>query len=632
MRSNETPQAVLQKYWGYDDFRPLQREIIEHVLSGRDTLGLLPTGGGKSLCYQVPALILDGVCLVITPLIALMQDQVERLKERGVKAEAIYAGMPARSIDRILDNCVFGDVRLLYLSPERLQTDLAQERIRRMQVSLIAVDEAHCISQWGHDFRPAYLEIGALRTWQPAAPILAVTASATPAVQSDILSQLAMPDAAVVRGGFARDNLSYLVYHREDKPRRLVEIVRQTPGSGLIYVRSRRKTRELSEILVQAGLKAEPYHAGMPFAGRAAVQQRWLEGTLPVIVCTTAFGMGIDKPDVRLVVHYDLPGSMEEYYQEAGRAGRDGKPAWCVMLYHTSDVHQLRSRWSDQYPDVGTMTRVYQALMSYGKLPPGSGQGAVLPVDISGFATTYGLPVPQAYHGLKGLERAGWIVLNEALHHPPRVQFVMSKDALYAYQVARPEFDPLIKVLLRSYEGLFLEPVPIRPGALSRRLGQPEDAVDQQLRVLAREQVIRYEPASDSPRVVVLRERVQPENLDLDQGAVAQLREMAQARLAGMLTFLQEDTCRQQALFRYFGDNPGPACGRCDLCRSGQAEISIEEVFNRIPDAGIGLRTLLNSFPASQAEDVKEHLTSLEAEEKIRIRDTHILRVQPLRL
>ncbi|MCB0586106.1 MAG: ATP-dependent DNA helicase RecQ, partial [Phaeodactylibacter sp.] len=413
-----SPLEILKKYWGYDGFRPLQEDIIRSVLEGKDTLALMPTGGGKSICYQVPALCREGICIVVSPLIALMKDQVENLKQRNIPAEAIYSGMHYRDIDRILDNCVYGNIKLLYLSPERLTTELARVRIQKMKASLLAVDEAHCVSQWGYDFRPPYLQIAEMREVLPGVPILALTATATPEVARDIQEKLAFRQENLLQKSFERPNLSYSVLHEEDKLKKLAEILHRVPGSGIVYVRSRRRTKEIARYLQRQKIRADFYHAGLDTEERSRKQEEWMNNKSRVVVSTNAFGMGIDKPDVRVVVHMELPDSLEAYFQEAGRAGRDGRKSYAVLLYNDSDRQNLERRFEQSFPGLKEVQRVYRALGSYFQLATGSGEGQSFDFEIVEFARNFQIKIVQAYSCLKILEQAGWIVLTDAVFVP----------------------------------------------------------------------------------------------------------------------------------------------------------------------------------------------------------------------
>ena len=622
-----SPESILRTYWGYPVFRPLQREIIAETLAGRDVLALLPTGGGKSICYQVPGLILEGVCIVISPLIALMRDQVQQLRDRDIAAEALYSGMHISEIDRILDNCVFGHVRFLYLSPERLMTDYAEIRIRKMQVSLLAVDEAHCISQWGHDFRPPYREIVRVREWHPDTPVLALTASATTEVQQDIVTTLGLRAPEIIKGSFRRSNLSYLVYPREDKWQRTLDILNKLPGSKLVYTRSRSKTTRLAKMLAGQGLRCEAYHAGMHRRQRDLVQSRWMDGTTPTVVCTTAFGMGIDKPDVRAVLHYDIPASLEEYYQEAGRAGRDGKRAFCVLLYDQSDIPQLHERASRAYPDASMMIQVYRALCGHFQVPVGAGAGETEALNFRAFVQKYGLNAVQTYHCLEGLERDGWIALNEAVQHPSTVMIRLAGEELYAYQDRRPEHAEFLKTLLRNYEGLFTGPVRIREQDIGRITGKKEAEVVTALQQIARDDVIVYDPAGDLPRITFLRDRVEDRNLTFDNALLQSLRERSVSRTRAVINYLEQHTCREVCLLEYFGEQATTVCGSCDICRSKGQDISYENILLKIPEAGIPLKELMRTYSSQEQKEVREILTVLESDELI-VLDRDLVRLQ----
>ncbi len=571
------------------------------------------------MCYQVPALLMDGVCLVISPLIALMRDQVQQLQARGIAAEAIYSGMHISDIDRILDNCIYGKIKLLYLSPERLSSKLAEQRILRMKISLVAVDEAHCVSQWGYDFRPSYLEIIKMREWHSDVPFLALTASATTTVQQDIVNVLEMRSPEIIKSSFRRPNLSYLVYPREDKWQRTLDILGKLPGSKLIYTRSRSKTTQLAKLIGKHGIRCEAYHAGMSSKLRHQVQERWIEGVTGTVVCTTAFGMGIDKPDVRAVLHFDLPGSLEEYYQEAGRAGRDGKCAFCVLLYDQSDLPRLQERCVKAYPDIPDLIYLYRALCGHYSIVIGGGVGETYDLNFREFLTKYQLDPVHTYHCLQGLERDGWIMLNEAVHHPSTVFVEASHEELNDYQFENPQRDYLLKTLLRNYEGLFLEPVRIRESDIAKLLKTKENDVVEELTLLARDGILSYVPANDMPRITFMRERVEDRNLTFDTALIERLRDQALSRARHMATFVSGDTCREQYLLSYFGEQTSEPCGNCDICRSKRKGVSYDAILLRIPDAGISLKELIGSFSASDHKEVRDLLSILETDELIKL-------------
>ncbi|GAB3818924.1 RecQ family ATP-dependent DNA helicase [Pontibacter rugosus] len=561
---------ILKTYWGYTQFRPLQEEIVQSVLTGHDTLALLPTGGGKSICFQVPAMALEGICLVITPLIALMKDQVENLKKRGIAAIAVYSGMSRREIDIALDNCVYGQVKFLYLSPERLLTDLFQERVKRMNVSLLAVDEAHCISQWGYDFRPPYLQLAELRDLLPHTPVIALTATATEQVKLDIQEKLRFPKQNVFQKSFARSNLSYSCLYTEDKTNRLLEILQRMQGQSIVYVRSRRQTVEMAKLLQSRHIAAAAYHAGLKFEQRSAVQALWVEDKVRVIVATNAFGMGIDKPDVRLVVHLDLPESLEAYYQEAGRAGRDEMYAYATLLYGPNDVAELKRKVEEAHPAVEDIRRVYQCLANYFQLAVGSGQFSSFDFDLADFAKQYKLKALGAHHAMKRLESEGLIQLNEGYYMPSRLMLLLENTALYSFQLKNPEHDKLIQLLLRLYGGeAFVNYVKLQERKMAQLLQVTEQELRKKLEYLHRLQVLSYEPQHDSPQLVFTAPREEAGKLSLDTKKLKTLRERALQQATEIGRYVEtENRCRTQLLLEYFGEITDKRCRICDYCLS----------------------------------------------------------------
>ncbi|WP_114779503.1 RecQ family ATP-dependent DNA helicase [Botryobacter ruber] len=559
---------ILKTYWGYEQFRPLQEDIIRSVLAGNDTLALLPTGGGKSICFQVPALAMEGLCLVITPLIALMKDQVEQLNKRGVPAVAVYSGMSRREIDIALDNCVFGNTKFLYLSPERLLTDLFQERIKRMKVSLLTVDEAHCISQWGYDFRPPYLQLAALRPLLPGVPVIALTATATEQVKQDIQEKLQFKEKNVFQKSFARFNLSYSCVATEDKVKRLLEILQRVPGQAIVYVRSRRQTVEMAKFLASKRIAAAAYHAGLKFEERSAVQSSWIQDKVRVMVATNAFGMGIDKPDVRLVVHLDLPESLEAYYQEAGRAGRDEKYAYAVILHGPNDVAELQRKVEEAHPPLELIRRVYQSLANYYQMAVGSGQLSSFDFDLEDFSKTYKLRPLEVHHVIKRLEGEGYIQLNEVYYMPSRLMFVLENTALYEFQVIHPEYEGLVRLILRLYGGeAFVNFVKVSERKMAELLKLPEQEVRRRLEYLHKLEVLVYEPKHDAPQLVFTAPRQDAINLPLDHKKLAQLRERALQQAKEMGRYVETtDRCRTQLLLEYFGEISDKRCRICDYC------------------------------------------------------------------
>jgi ATP-dependent DNA helicase RecQ len=596
-----TPLDILKHYWGYESFRSMQEEIIGSVLDGKDTLALLPTGGGKSICFQVPALLQEGICIVISPLIALMKDQVENLQKRNIPAAAIYSGMHYKDIDRVLDNCIYGNIKLLYLSPERLSSELARERIARMKVSLIAVDEAHCISQWGYDFRPAYLLIGELRELLPAAPIMALTATATPEVVTDIQEKLEFKKENVLQKSFARDNLAYVVLREEGKLEKLLDILKKVSGAGVVYVRNRRRTKEIALFLQRRGLSADYYHAGLSQEQRSARQDAWISDKTRIIVSTNAFGMGIDKPDVRIVVHMDLPDSLEAYFQEAGRAGRDGKKSYAVLLYDDADRRTLEYNYAMSFPGLEDIRRVYQALGSYFQLAIGGSIGHSLDFEITSFVENFKLKAVMAYHCLRILEQEGWISLTDAVFVPTTLKVLVDKDQLYDYQLRNRRFDPILKAVLRTYQGAFLHPVSIREERLSRAMKISSTDLRKAFQRMHKDGIIEYHPQRDKPQLVFLRERVDMMNLDIDMEAYRFRKERYRKRIDRAIAYAESIQCRSQQLLTYFGETDAPACGICDVCLGRhKTELSAEE-FNRYKEK---ILQLVKKHPLALSEVV----------------------------
>ncbi|MEW5844680.1 MAG: ATP-dependent DNA helicase RecQ [Bacteroidota bacterium] len=560
-------EDILKQYWGYASFRSIQLDIIESVYNGNDTLALMPTGGGKSITFQVPALAMEGMCLVISPLIALMKDQVENLRKRGINAVAIYSGMTSHEIDVTLDNCVYGDIKFLYVSPERLSTAIFRERVRKMKICMVAIDEAHCISQWGYDFRPSYLKIAELRDILPDVPFLAVTATATPEVVNDIQEKLHFRNGKVFRMSFARQNLVYLVRNVEDKEKYLFRIIESIPGSGIIYVRNRNKTKEIALMLQREGHAADFYHAGLSMEMRNAKQNDWQTGKTRIIVATNAFGMGIDKPDVRFVVHVDLPDSPEAYFQEAGRAGRDQKLAYAVLLYNESDKLRIEQRLEANFPPPDDIKRIYQALGSYLNVAYGAGKGEVYDFNLIDFCSTFKLNMVVAYNSLKILEQEGYIELTDELDNPSRIMFLVNKQELYRYQVAHAEMDKFIKILLRMLPGVFSQYVRIDEQFISKTTGLPIDKVYENLKVLSRQKILNYIPKKRTPLIVFIEERLDDKNLRIEPERYQMLRKRYLDRINAMLEYAQSQAkCRSQFLSEYFGQIDSYRCGKCDVC------------------------------------------------------------------
>ena len=564
--------AVLTQYWGYEDFRPLQEEIILSVLQGKDTLALMPTGGGKSLTFQVPTLARPGICLVITPLIALMKDQVEQLQQRKIKAAAIHSGMTRNEISITLDNCVFGDYKFLYVSPERLKTELFRAKLRNMPVKLLAVDEAHCISQWGYDFRPSYLDIRTIRESLEGVPVLALTATATPEVCRDIMEQLDFGSPHLLSKSFDRPNLAYVVRHTENKEQELVEIARKMDACGIIYSRNRKKCRELAQLLQEEGISASYYHAGLRQEERDKRQKDWAENRFRLMVATNAFGMGIDKADVRFVIHADMPDTPEAYFQEAGRAGRDGQKAWAVLLGSPADKRLATQRLAVNFPGIPKISEVYQALANFLQIPVGSGKGQQFDFEIGAFLKAYGFNSMVAYSALRILEREGYLTLGDAFNNPSRLIFLAKRDELYNFQVKNAPFDAFIKLLLRSYTGLFTNYTKIDESYLARRSGLSGEKVYDYLVSLAERRIIRYIPRKNVPVITFLEERLDERNLHIDPERYRFRKERYEKRMKEMLRYVSsEGICRNKFLLSYFGEENTAACGRCDVCLERQS-------------------------------------------------------------
>ncbi len=545
----------------------MQEDIIRSAMEGKDTLALLPTGGGKSLCYQVPGMAMDGLCIVISPLIALMKDQVQALKDKGIKAVGIYHGLSKVEIDNAVDNCVYGDVKFLYMSPERLTTDLVRSRLHKMKVNLLAIDEAHCISQWGYDFRPPYLRIAEARELIPNTPVLALTATATTKVVADIQEKLQFRDARVFQKSFERKNLAYVVFEEEDKLRRLLRICTRVKGTGVVYVRNRKRTREIAEWLRQRGISADFYHAGLTAKERDARQDAWMKERTRVIVSTNAFGMGIDKPNVRFVVHMDLPDSPEAYFQEAGRGGRDGKKAYAVLLFNQSDIIDLKHFHERSFPPLKEIKRIYNSLGNYFQLAIGSGKDQSMPFDLVDFARNYSMDPFLVFNALGFLEKEGYLAMSEALSNPSRIMFMVDNEALYRFQVANPKYDAFTKLLLRSYTGLFTEFTKIKEDEIAVRAGIDVDTVKQMLQEMHRMEIMHYKPQNEAPMITFLEERMAAADLTISKEVYRERKVFARRRMEAMSRYATSgDKCRSLMLLAYFGEKGGQRCGQCDVC------------------------------------------------------------------
>jgi ATP-dependent DNA helicase RecQ len=561
-------REILLQVFGHSDFRLVQDQIIQAVLDGKDTLALLPTGGGKSLCFQIPGLVAPGICLVVSPLIALMKDQVDGLKSKGIKAAAIYSGMSIREIDRVLDNCIYGDYKFLYVSPERLKSDLFLERFKQMNINLIAVDEAHCISQWGYDFRPSYLEIALIRAFHPRVSILALTASATPQVCEDILQKLEMKTPQFFRKSFARENLSYSVRSIENKLEKGFEILRRVPGSAIWYVRNRQSTHQIAKSLYQMGISAAAYHAGLSMEDRSKKQEAWKSNQVRVIVSTNAFGMGIDKPDVRVVIHSDISENLENYYQEAGRAGRDGMKAYAVLLANQADFDQILERAVLVYPPVEFLKKVYQCLSNYFRVAVGSNMLSSFDFEWNEFAQTYNLGILDTFYALKVLEEEGFIGLSESYYSPSKIHFSVNPAQLYEVQIAYAKLDPIVKVIMRTYGGnVFSEYITINESKLAKTLEMKEYDLVKSLKQLEQLEVMVYDKRKDKPQITFLTPRYDAGKLPLNYNRIKLRRELTLEKATKMVAYGDQDQiCRTQFIQEYFGESADQSCGVCDWC------------------------------------------------------------------
>ncbi len=574
-----TAEEVLSKYWGYGSFRAPQADIIQSVLEGKDVVAILPTGGGKSVCFQVPALMQDGLCLVITPLIALMQDQVQYLKQKGIAAIAIHSGFSHRQIDILLDNCVYGKQKFLYLSPERIQTTMFQERLKKMNVNLIAVDEAHCISQWGYDFRPPYLQIARLREIKPSVPCIALTATANKQVKNDIIERLQLKKPALFQISFARRNLSLVVRKTETKEKKLVEILSKVSGSAIVYVRSRKTTEALVRLLQKSNIGATFYHAGLSHQERSSRQEEWLQDRCRVMVATNAFGMGINKASVRIVIHMDLPEDIESYYQEAGRAGRDGLKSYATLIFHEVDAQSLRHKVEQSQPGIEYMKKIYQALANNYQLAIGSSEGESYDFDLDQFSSKFSLKSAAVYPALKKLEETGLIQFNDGFYRPSRAHFSIDKRKIYEFQVAHARFDPLVKMLLRLYGGeLFSDFIAISESQLANALKQTVPEVKLELLQLQQLQLLIYEPAVDSAQVTFVLPRQDVDHLPINRTIMEARRDLHFKKMESIISYAEQNhRCRMLVIQEYFDEISFTDCGVCDVCieKRKQLDLSI---------------------------------------------------------
>lgn len=599
-----TIHDLLKKYWGFSQFRDLQEDIINSVLQGNDTLALMPTGGGKSICFQVPALANDGICIVVSPLIALMKDQVSHLTNKGIKAVAIYSGMSKTEIDLALDNCVYGNYKFLYVSPERLATELMKVRTEKMNVNLLAVDEAHCISQWGYDFRPPYLQIAEFRKIIPGVPVLALTATATPNVVADICERLEFKrdHQQVFQKSFERKNVSYSVLFEENKNDRLAKMIGKVPGTAIVYVRNRRKTKEIAAYLEKRKISADFYHAGLDHFTRSVKQDDWTKNKTRVMVCTNAFGMGIDKPDVRLVVHMDVPDNIESYFQEAGRGGRDGKKSFGVLLYNNSDMMELTDRLENSMPTVAKLRVVYQAIANHFQLATGAGENISFDFDLSGFCKSFMFKPVETLQALKLLEQEGYIAVTDSVYIPSRLMVVVSKEVLYKFEVENKKYETLLRTLLRAYSGIFEEFVTINENEIAKFTGLTREQAVSNLKELQQFHLLQYEPQKDVPQIIFTRPRADSEKMNFNYEFLKNRKHAQEVRLTAMKYYVISDsTCRSQMLLSYFGEQEAPRCGICDVCLKRNklelSELEFEQITNHV-------KTLLVAQPYTITEIV----------------------------
>lgn len=623
-----TIDDILKKYWGYDTFRSLQADIISSVLEGKDTLALLPTGGGKSICFQVPALANEGLCLVISPLIALMKDQVESLKKKNILALSIYSGMSFFEVKRSLENASHGNFKFLYVSPERLETNLFLEYLPGMNINLVAVDEAHCVSQWGYDFRPPYLRIATIREHLPGIPILALTASATKEVQDDICEKLLFKkDHQRFQKSFERPNLSYSVFNPSSKQSKLIEIFKNVQGSGIVYCKSRKRTKEVADLLKMNNINSDFYHAGLTNNERTTKQESWIKNETRIIACTNAFGMGIDKSIVRTVVHYDVPDALESYYQEAGRAGRDEKKAYAVLLYHENELDDLGKQSAIRYPPFEEVKNVYKALVNYLQLPSGSGEGIYFDFDINDFIKKFNLDVYTVNYSLKILEQEEFISYNEQIFLPSTVVFTINKDELNEFEKSYPDLEPVVKGLLRSYEGIFDYPSAIYENQLAGFVKKEVVALKSDLKKLEQFGIIEYHPQKDKPQIQFLRNRINTEDFSINQNNLSKRKIAFEKRLQAMLYYIKTKTCRSKTIGNYFNDISIKRCGICDNCINENgivvSKTEFENITNAIEkligNAPVHSNLLFKNLNTFKKEKVWKVLNFLQAENKINI-------------
>ncbi len=622
-----TPKEILKQYWGFEQFRPLQEEIIQSVLTGNDTLALLPTGGGKSICFQVPGMLLDGLCLVISPLIALMRDQVDNLNNKGIPAAALHSGLTFYEVKKVLMDAADGAYKFLYCSPERLESHLFVDYIPLLPINLLVVDEAHCISQWGYDFRPPYLRIAATRKLFPKVNIIAVTASATPLVQKDLINKLALKNPQLFRQSFERPNLSYSNFLVDSKINKILNILNNVPGSSIIYCNNRKQTKKIAEALTLQGIAADFYHAGLAQPVREMKQQAWIENKIRTMVCTNAFGMGIDKPDVRVVIHHDITECLENYYQEAGRAGRDGKKAYAVLLYQKKDLIELSVNVANKFPPIGVIKQVYQSIADYLQLPVGNGEGIYYDFDFSIFTQNFKLEPLLVMNVLKVLEQENHINFTENIFLPTQISFIINKEALNLFQETFPLLEPIIKALLRTYEGIIDNRVSVHEHKIAKICRLPIEQVIDAFTQLKAHGIIEYLPKKETPQIQFLMNRAPAQYLVINEKAYSQRKTLYEERLETIVNFTASLTaCRSAFIAKYFGDESAKNCGICDNCLSLKRKklspeelVAIEQQLKIASDNKVLLTQFMSSIKNFSKEKIWAAIEFLQSEEKIKI-------------
>lgn len=627
-----TPEEILHHYWGYSSFRPLQREVIDSVLEGHDSLALLPTGGGKSICYQVPALMLEGTTIVVSPLISLMKDQVNQLEQRGIKAACLVSGMNNYEKEIVLNQCLYGNIKLLYVSPERLKSNTFLAHLRQMKVNLIVVDEAHCISQWGYDFRPPYLEIAAIRTLQPQATILAVTATATPNVATDIKLKLKFRREKVFQSNFARENISYMVLHETDKIGRIKRIIQKVGGCGIVYVRNRKKTEEIARTLNENGISALSYHAGLPIKERDKRQQDWMEERAQIMVATNAFGMGIDKSNVRQVVHLDIPDSLEAYFQEAGRAGRDGKPSFAVLLYEENDFERLDYSFKQSYPSAKYIKNVYRAICNFYQIPIGAGYDQQYDFQLESICSNYGFEVVPFYSATRFIEREGLLTIPSQEETISSIYIPISREELYRFQLDNHRFGEILTVILRLYGGIFTEFVKIDEKSIAKRCNTTEKEICAALEKLNLIHIVSYKRKNNKPQIIFSSPRIESESITLNDSNYKFLKETAAERINAIKKYVKEtDVCRSKMLLAYFGEENVDNCHKCDICRLARKEGDTNQDVPSLIRAALTskqmtIKELVLQFPSIMEKDIVEKVREMVDEGDIEINQDLLMR------